>query len=56
METRMVERQEELAQAETRRQVLLMLLLEAPNLHEQWVDRLQAHRDPGERQRDDEAV
>jgi hypothetical protein len=35
MEARMVELPEEMAQAETRRQLLLVLLLEARNLHEQ---------------------
>ena len=56
METRMVERHEELARAETRRQVLL---LEAGNLQEHclWMPaEVQPQRRPAEGQRDDEAV
>ena len=56
METRMVERHEELARPETRQQVLL---LEARNLqeHSQWMPaEVQPQRRPAEGQRDDEAV
>ena len=56
METRMVERHEELARPDTRRQVLL---LEARNLQEhcQWMlAEVQPQRRPAEGQRDDEAV
>ena len=56
MDTRMVERHEELARPETRRQVLL---LEARNVqeHSQWMPaEVQPQRRPAEGQRDDEAV